>query len=31
MSYPVPDKFADRYVESRLCPSVTNVTISVKN
>jgi hypothetical protein len=29
MSYPVPDKFADRYVESRLCPSVTNVTINV--
>jgi hypothetical protein len=29
MSYPVPDRFADRYVESRLCPSVTNVTINV--
>jgi hypothetical protein len=29
MSYPVPDKFADRYIESRLCPSVTNVTINV--
>ena len=29
MSYPVPDKFADRYVESRLCPSVTNVTINI--
>ena len=28
MSYPVPDKFADRYIESRLCPSVTNVTIN---
>lgn len=29
MSYPVPDKFADRYIESRLCPSVTNVTINI--
>ncbi|MFZ1430744.1 MAG: hypothetical protein WAS21_28755 [Geminicoccaceae bacterium] len=29
MSYPVPDKFADKYIESRLCPSVTNVTINV--
>ncbi len=29
MSYPIPDKFADKYVESRLCPSVTNVTINV--
>jgi hypothetical protein len=29
MSYPVPDRFAERYVESRLCPSVTNVTINV--
>jgi hypothetical protein len=29
MSYPVPDRFADRFIESRLCPSVTNVTINV--
>jgi hypothetical protein len=29
MSYPGPDKFADKYIESRLCPSVTNVTINV--
>ena len=29
MSYPVPDQFADKYVESRLCPSVTNVMINV--
>jgi hypothetical protein len=29
MSYPVPDQFADRYIESRLCPSVTNITINV--
>ena len=27
-SYAVPDKFADRHIESRLCPSVTNVTIN---
>jgi hypothetical protein len=29
MSYPVPDRFAERYIESRLCPEVTNVTINV--
>lgn len=29
MSYPIPDQFADRHVDSRLCPSVTNVTINV--
>ena len=29
MSYPVPDRFADNYIESRLCPSITNVTINV--
>ena len=29
MSYPVPDKFAGQYIESRLCPCVTNVTINV--
>ncbi len=29
MSYPVPDQFAERFVESRLCPAVTNVTINV--
>lgn len=29
MSYPVPDKFAERYIDSRLCPTVTNVTINV--
>jgi hypothetical protein len=29
MSYPVPDRFAERYIDSRLCPSVTNVTINV--
>lgn len=29
MSYPVTDDFAERYIESRLCPSVTNVMINV--
>ncbi len=29
MSYPVPDQFAERYIESRLCPTITNVTINV--
>ncbi len=29
MSYPVPDKFANNYIESRLCPSITNVMINV--
>ena len=29
MSYPVPDKFAETFIESRLCPVVTNVTINV--
>ena len=29
MSHPVPDKFAERYIKSRLCPSVTNVPINV--
>ena len=28
MSYPVPDRFADRYSELRLCPSVTDVTMT---
>ena len=29
MSYPIPDLFAERYINSRLCPSTTNVTINV--
>jgi hypothetical protein len=29
MSYPVPDQFADKFIESRLCPSITNVMINV--
>jgi hypothetical protein len=29
MSYPVPDRFAERQIDSRLCPEITNVTINV--
>jgi hypothetical protein len=29
MSYPIPDLFTERYIDSRLCPSVTSVTINV--
>ena len=29
MSYPIPDQFADKFIDSRLCPSVTNVMINV--
>jgi hypothetical protein len=29
LSYPVPPKFADKYLHSRLCPIITNVTINV--
>jgi hypothetical protein len=29
MSYPIPDQFADSFIDSRLCPSVTNVMINV--
>jgi hypothetical protein len=29
MSYPVPDRFAETHIDSRLCPLVTNVTINV--
>jgi hypothetical protein len=29
MSYPIPDQFADRHIDSRLCPSVTTDTINV--
>jgi hypothetical protein len=29
MSYPIPDQFADGHIDSRLCPSVTNVMINV--
>ncbi len=29
MSYPILDKFTDGHINSRLCPSVTNVMINV--
>ncbi|TVS00533.1 MAG: hypothetical protein EA406_00440 [Rhodospirillales bacterium] len=29
LSYPVPEQFAERHIDSRLCPSVSNITINV--
>lgn len=29
LSYPVPPNFVDRYMDSRLCPRITNVTLNV--
>ena len=29
LSYPVPQSWADQYMESRLCSSITNVTINL--
>ncbi len=29
LSYPIPPKFADAYLDSRLCPKVTNIAINV--
>jgi hypothetical protein len=29
LSYPVPPKFANDYIDSRLCPRITNVTLNV--
>ncbi len=29
LSYPIPPKFADQYLDSRLCPKVTNIAINV--
>ena len=29
MSYPVPETWVERYVDSRLCSKVTNVTINI--
>jgi len=29
LSYPIPPKFAAEYIDSRLCPSPTNITINV--
>jgi hypothetical protein len=31
MSYPIPETWVERYVDSRLCPTVTNVTINIAN
>jgi hypothetical protein len=31
MSYPLPEDWVDQYVDSRLCPKVTNVTINIAN
>ncbi len=29
MSYPLPDQYAERFIDSRLCPEITNVTLNV--
>ena len=29
LSYPIPPKFADDYLDSRLCPRITNITLNV--
>ncbi len=29
LSYPIPPKFADEYMDSRMCPRFTNVTLNV--
>ena len=29
LSYPIPPKFADKYLDSRLCPKITNIAINV--
>lgn len=29
LSYPIPPEFADEYIDSRLCPDPTNITINV--
>ncbi|MHA1566068.1 MAG: hypothetical protein ACTSX7_12215, partial [Alphaproteobacteria bacterium] len=29
MSYPIPETWVERYVDSRLCPTVTNITINI--
>ncbi|GAB4259427.1 MAG: hypothetical protein Kow0065_09430 [Methylomicrobium sp.] len=31
LSYAIPKGFAERYIDSRLCPTVTNITINVAN
>jgi hypothetical protein len=29
LSYPIPPKFVEKYIDSRLCPSPTNITINI--
>ncbi len=29
MSYPIPPKFADEYLDSRMCPEITNITLNI--
>lgn len=29
LSYAVPQDFADKYIDSRICPQVTNVSVNV--
>jgi hypothetical protein len=29
LSYPIPPKFVGRYIDSRLCPTATNISINV--
>ncbi len=29
LSYPIPPKFDDEYLDSRLCPKVTNIAINI--
>ena len=29
LSYPIPPRFADRYLDSRLCSEITNVTLNI--
>ncbi len=29
LSYPIPPKFADEYMDSRMCPQFTNITLNV--
>ncbi len=29
LSYPIPPKFVEQYIDSRLCPSATNISINV--
>jgi hypothetical protein len=31
LSYGIPPKFADDYLDSRMCPTITNITLNVSN